>query len=122
MTSARLEKVATARLQSVQMSARKARLVADLVRGRRVEEALAILGAMPNKAALYLQKVIRSSVSNADSRGGVDVDTLVVASISVDEGPTGKRHLARAHGRATPIHKRSCHMTVELGSRPQGDR
>lgn len=91
---------------------RKARLVADLVRGKRVGEALGILQRMPKKAARMLSKSLRSVVANAENTQRVDVDRLYIKRITVDEGPTTKRFLPRAHGRATKLRKRSAHVTV----------
>src|SRR4249920_2205613 len=93
---------------------RKARLVADLVRGKRVGEALGILQRMPKKAARMLSKSLRSVVANAENTQRVDVDRLYIKRITVDEGPTAKRFLPRAHGRATKLRKRSAHVTVVL--------
>ena len=104
------------------VSPQKARLVVDLVRGRRVDEALGLLEYLPKKSAKLLAKVIRSAVANAEDTQRVDVDELYVSRAFVDEGPTSKRFLPRAHGRATPILKRTSHITVVVDERrPQGE-
>lgn len=112
----------SARLRGFRISARKARLVADQIRGRRVEEALALLSLSPKKAAKPIAKLLRSALANAEQRNerdkaGIDVDNLVVKSITVDEGPSMWRIRPRAHGRATWIQKRTSHITVELEER-----
>lgn len=102
------------------LSPQKARLVVDLVRGRRVEEALGILEHLPKKGAKVLAKVIRSAVANAEHTQRVDVDDLYVTKVFVDGGPTQKRFLPRAHGRATPLIKRTSHITVVVDERRSG--
>ncbi len=101
----------------VRMAPRKARLVVDLIRGRGVGDALNVLDYTPKKAARILAKTLRSAVANAESTGDVDVDDLVVKRAFVDEGPTQKRTLPRAQGRATRIFKRSSHFTVVVGEK-----
>jgi len=108
---------ARAKTRYVRIAPRKARLVADLIRGRNVGEALSVLDFTPKKAARILAKTLRSAVANAESSGGVDVDRLYVKTTYVDEGPTQKRTLPRAQGRATRIFKRSSHMTVVVGEK-----
>ena len=98
----------------IRMSPQKARLVADLVRGRAVSEALSILQYTPKSASQHVYKLISSAVANAGSREGVDVDTLYVKEICVDQGPTLKRFRARAMGRGSRILKRTCHIRVVL--------
>ena len=94
------------------ISAQKARLVVDLIRGRRVEQALGILEFTSKKAAGVIAKTVKSAVANAESTQNVDVDQLYVKRAYVDEGPTLKRFMPRAHGRATPIAKRTSHITI----------
>ncbi|GBD27411.1 50S ribosomal protein L22 [bacterium HR30] len=102
----------------VRISPRKLRLVADLVRGKRVEQALHILQFTPKRGARILAKALRSAVANAEQKESrVDVDALIVATVTVDGGPTLKRFLPRAHGRATPIRKRTSHLTVVVSDR-----
>jgi len=104
----------TARLKGARISAQKARLVADQVRGKGVEEALNILTFSPKKAAHLIKKVLNSAIANAEHNEGADVDELKVAVILVDEGVTMKRIMPRAKGRADRISKRSCHITVKV--------
>jgi large subunit ribosomal protein L22 len=96
----------------IRISPQKARLVADLVRGKDVESAITTLRFMPKKAAKLLRKVIESAVANADQNEAIDVDTLYVKSITIDGGPMLKRFRPRAQGRATRILKRTSHITV----------
>ena len=104
----------TAKTKFMRISPRKARLVADLVRGKGVEEALNIL-AFTNKAfAKRLTKLINSAMANAQSNTKMDVDTLWIKRIYVDGGPMLKRFIPRAMGRATMIRKRMSHITVIL--------
>jgi len=101
-----------ARTRFVRISAQKARLVADLIRGRAVGDALNVLDYTPKRAARIIAKTLRSAVANAEDQQNVDVDDLYVKRAFVDEGPTQRRILPRAHGRATRILKRSSHITV----------
>ncbi len=96
----------------VRIAPRKVRLVVDLVRGKRVEEAISILEFVPKSAARVVAKTLRSVVANAQNTQNVDVDRLFIKRVFVDGGPTGKRVISRAQGRATPIRKRTCHVTV----------
>ncbi len=109
-----------ARAKWVHTSARKARLVTDLIRGRSVPEARTILAFSQRAAARDVEKVLRSAVANAESRPDLlwNGDDLVVFAAYVDEGPTLKRWRARARGRAARIRKRTCHITVELVQAP----
>ena len=108
---------ASAKTRYVRIAPRKARLVADLIRGRAVGDALNMLDFTPKKAAKILAKTLRSAVANAENPGNVDVDELFVRGAWVDEGPTQKRSLPRAQGRATRILKRSSHLTVVVGEK-----
>jgi large subunit ribosomal protein L22 len=102
----------------IRISPRKVRLVVDTVRGKSVSQALSILGFTRKKAALPVQKLLKSAVANAVENGGIsDVDTLVIDRIMVDEGPTLKRYMPRARGRATPIRKRTSHIRILLRER-----
>ena len=96
-----------------QSSAQKARLVADQIRGKRVEEALNLLTFSTKKGAHIIKKVLDSAIANAEHNQGPDVDELKVQTIFVDEGPSLKRIMPRAKGRADRIMKRSCHITVK---------
>jgi large subunit ribosomal protein L22 len=98
----------------VGISAQKVRLLADLVRGMPVNDALSTLEYTPKAGSRYVGKLLSSAVANAGAREGVDVDTLFVKTICVDEGPTMKRFRARSMGRGSRILKRSCHITVVL--------
>ena len=100
-----------------QLSAQKARLVVDLIRGKSVETALGILEYTPKRGARMVAKTLRSAVANAEHEQRVDVDALYVKKAFVNEGPTAKRFLPRAHGRATPLFKRTSHITVVVDER-----
>ncbi|MFQ5668431.1 MAG: 50S ribosomal protein L22 [Candidatus Binatia bacterium] len=99
---------------------RKARLVVDLIRGKNVDEALMILDFLPKKAAHMVAKTLKSVIANAENTQRVDVDRLYVRRATVDEGITLKRFLPRAHGRATPVHKRTSHITIVVDERTRG--
>lgn len=101
-------------LRNVRIGPRKARLVADVVRGKPVSTALDTLRVMNRKAAPMLSKLIKSAMANATDRATVDVDRLIVSEVFVDGGYVLKRFLPRAQGRATPLHKRTSHITVKL--------
>ncbi|TQV67316.1 50S ribosomal protein L22 [Exilibacterium tricleocarpae] len=103
-----------AKLRGAQLSAQKARLVANQIRGKHVEEALDILAFSPKKGAAIIKKVLESAIANAEHNEGADVDELKVSTIFVDEGLTMKRIKPRAKGRADRILKRSCHITVKV--------
>jgi len=103
-----------ARLKGVRLSAQKARLVADQIRGKAVEEALLVLTYSPKKGAAIIKKVLNSAIANAEHNEGADVDELKISTIMVDEGTTMKRIMPRAKGRADRILKRSCHITITV--------
>ncbi|OGO92383.1 MAG: 50S ribosomal protein L22 [Coxiella sp. RIFCSPHIGHO2_12_FULL_44_14] len=103
-----------ASLKYARISAQKARLVADQVRGLPVERAIDLLRFSPKKAAVFVKKVVDSAIANAEHNAGMDIDELKIEKIRVDVGPMAKRFSARARGRANRILKRSCHITVEL--------
>ncbi len=103
-----------AKLKGAQISAQKARLVADQVRGKGVEDALDLLTFSNKKAAHIIKKILDSAIANAENNEGADVDELKVSSIYVDEGMTMKRLRPRAKGRADRIFKRSCHITIKV--------
>jgi large subunit ribosomal protein L22 len=98
----------------IRISPQKARLVADTVRGRNVEEAINTLRFMPKKGARILRKVIEAAVANASQNEAIDIDTLYVKTVFIDGGPMLKRIRPRAMGRANRILKRSSHITVVL--------
>jgi large subunit ribosomal protein L22 len=103
-----------AKLRGARISAQKARLVADQVRGKGVEDALDVLSYSNKKAAQIIKKVLDLAIANAENNEGADVDELKVSSIYVDEGMTMKRLRPRAKGRADRILKRTCHITVKV--------
>ncbi len=103
-----------AKLKGARLSAQKARLVADQIRGKSVTEALDVLSFSTKKGAHLMKKVLESAIANAEHNEGADVDELSVARVFVDEGITLKRIKPRAKGRADRIFKRSCHITVAV--------
>ncbi|OPX54733.1 large subunit ribosomal protein L22 [Oceanospirillum multiglobuliferum] len=103
-----------AKLRGARLSAQKARLVADQVRGMPVAKALNLLTFSPKKAAVLIKKVLESAIANAEHNEGADIDELRVSTIFVDEGMTMKRIRPRAKGRADRILKRTCHITVKV--------
>lgn len=102
-------------LKFVRLSPLKARFVADLVRGKKVGEAVNILKFSPQRAARIIKKVLDSAIANAENNLGADVDELKVQAIMIDEGPRMKRTSPRAKGRADQIVKRTSHITVHVG-------
>jgi ribosomal protein L22 len=106
--------VVRASARYVRIAPRKARLIADQVRGMQIEKARALLQFSPRGAAHDIQKLIDSAASNAENNHDLIADEMRVAEITVDEGPTLKRFRPRAQGRATPIHKRTSHIAVAL--------
>jgi len=102
----------------VRISPFKLRLVAGVLSGKKVEEALALLRFLPQRGARISRKIVLSAVANAEQRSQVDVDTLVVKGVQVDGGPSLKRFQARAMGRVNRIRKRSSHITVVLAEGP----
>ena len=109
---------ATAKLRNYRQAPRKVRLVADLVRGKRVEQALALLQTLPKRAALPMQKLIQSAVANATSKGA-NATELVISHIDVGQGIVFKRFMPRARGRASAIRKKTSHITVMLSAKPR---
>ena len=104
-----------ASLRGVRLSAQKGRLVADLVRGKRVDQALNILAFCPKKGAVIVKKVLESAIANAEHNDGADIDALKVKSISVEQGTSLKRFTARAKGRGNRILKQTCHIFLTVG-------
>ena len=98
----------------VRVAPRKARLVADQVRGKHIDDARSLLQFSPRTAADDIAKVIESAAANAEANHDLIGDEMVVHEIRIDEGPTLKRFRPRAMGRATPNHKRTCHISVAL--------
>src|SRR5436305_221788 len=116
MATIEQQRTVRANAKYVRSSARKARLVTDLIRGRSVPEARTILAFSNRAVAKDVDKVLRSAVANAETRPGLhwQGDDLVVVAAYADEGPTLKRWRARARGRVARIRKRTCHITIEL--------
>jgi large subunit ribosomal protein L22 len=106
---------ASATAKYVRGSTRKARLVVQVIRGRPVEEAAALLRFMPQAAAKTVASVLKSATANAENNLNLSADELVVVDARADEGPTMKRWRPRAQGRAFPIHKPMTHITVTVG-------
>jgi large subunit ribosomal protein L22 len=106
---------ATAKLSFIRLSPQKARLVIDMVRGKRVQEALNILKFSPQKAAEIVAKLVSSAVANAEQKGVGDVDRLFVKTIFVDQGPVLRRFMPKGRGSASRIRKPTSHITVVLG-------
>ena len=106
-----------ATLNYTRVGAQKARLVADLIRGKDVSEALKTLKFLNKKSSLLIQKLIKSAVANAEQKKVIDIDNLYVKTIYVDAGPVLKRFTPRAQGRATEIRKKTSHITLLLDER-----
>ena len=106
----------TAQLRGARVSAQKARLVVDQIRGLKVGPALNLLRFSPKDAAQLVKKILESAIANAEDREGLDVDDLKVSTAYVDEGMTLKRVKPRAKGRADRISKRSCHITLKVSA------
>ncbi len=109
--------VSKASLKYTRVSAQKARLVADLVRGKGVSQALKTLQFLNKKSALLILKLVESAVANAEQTNKIDLDRLYVQTITVDQGPVLKRFMPRAQGRAFGIRKKTSHINVVLGER-----
>jgi large subunit ribosomal protein L22 len=106
----------TAIIRGVHISAQKARLVADMIRGKSVAQALNILTFTPKKAADILKKALESAIANAEHNDGADIDELKVTTVYVDKGQSMKRFSARAKGRGNRIEKQTCHIVVKVGA------
>ena len=105
-----------ASLRSARLSAQKGRLVADLIRGKRIDQALNILTFSPKKGAFLIKKVLESAIANAEHNDGADIDELKVKTIFVEKGAVLKRFTARAKGRGDRISKQTCHIYVTVGN------
>jgi len=103
-------------VRGVRLSSDKGRLVADMIRGKKVDQALNILAFTPRKAAGIIKKALESAIANAEHNDGADIDELKVKSIYVEQGATLKRFRARAKGRGNRISKGTCHIYVTVGS------
>jgi large subunit ribosomal protein L22 len=111
---------AKAMAKTVRIAPRKARLVIDLIRGKQVGEAIAILRHTPKGVSPVIEKVVKSAVANAEHNYEMDVERLFISEAFVDEGPTMKRFRPRAMGRASKINKRTSHITVVLSEKKEG--
>ena len=98
----------------VRISSRKVKIVIDLIRGKKVDDALAILMYTPKSAAPVVEKLLNSAIANAENNLSMNRDSLYVAEVYANQGPTLKRYWARSHGRADMIHKRTSHITIVL--------
>jgi large subunit ribosomal protein L22 len=105
-----------ASVRGVRLSVDKGRLVADMIRGKTVGQAINILSFTPKKAALIIKKAVDSAVANAEHNDGADIDELKIKSIYVEQGATLKRFSARAKGRGNRISKPTCHIFVTVGN------
>jgi large subunit ribosomal protein L22 len=103
-------------VRGVRLSADKGRLVADMIRGKKVDQALNILTFTPKKAAIIVKKALESAIANAEHNDGADIDELKVTSIYVEQGASLKRFAARAKGRGNRIVKGTCHIYVTVGN------
>jgi len=106
--------------RQVRVAPRKARLVVDLIRGKQVGEAFAILRNTPKAASPIVEKVLKSAVANAEHNYELEPNNLVVESVFVDEGATMKRFRPRAMGRASRINKRTSHITIIVSEKKEG--
>jgi large subunit ribosomal protein L22 len=108
---------AKAVLRYSRVAPRKARVVANMIRGRDVEEAISLLDFTPRRSARILRKVLHSAIANAEDVGDLDVDTLYVKTITVDQGPTLRRFRPRAQGRAFRVNKKTSHISLVVAER-----
>ena len=104
-----------ATLRGARLSAQKGRLVADLIRGKPVDQAMNILAFTPKKGAGMMKKLLESAIANAEHNDGADIDTLKVKKVFVERGSFLKRFMARAKGRGTRVQKHSCHIYITVG-------
>ena len=112
----------TAKLRGVRLSAQKGRLVADLVRGKKVDQAISLLAFSPKKGAALVKKLLESAIANAEHNDGADIDELKVKSVLVERATVLKRFQARAKGRGFKIIKPTCHIFVVVGDEPAPKR
>jgi large subunit ribosomal protein L22 len=106
--------------RTVRIAPRKVRLVIDLIRGKQVGEAVAILNLTPKAASPIVEKVLKSAMANAEHNYEMDVNSLVITEAFVDEGPTLKRFRPRAMGRASAINKRTSHISIVVSEKKEG--
>ena len=112
--------VAKATAKTVRIAPRKVRLVVDLIRGKSIGEAISILKFTPRAASPAVEKVLMSAIANAEHNYDLDIENLEISAIFVDEGPTIKRFRPRAKGSASPIMKRTSHITVVVSEKKEG--
>lgn len=106
--------------RTVRIAPRKVRLVVDLIRGKQIGEAVAILNHTPKAASIVVEKLLKSAAANAEHNYEMDLNNLFVSEIFVDEGPTLKRFRPRAMGRASAINKRTSHITLVVSEKKEG--
>lgn len=106
--------------KTVRIAPRKVRLVVDLIRGKKIGEAISILKFTPRSASPVVEKVLMSAVANAEHNYDLDIENLVVSEAFVNEGPTMKRFRPRAKGSASPINKRTSHITIVVSENEEG--
>ena len=106
--------------RTVRIAPRKVRLVVDLIRGKQIGEAVAILRHTPKTASPVVEKVLKSAIANAEHNYELDVNNLIITEAFVDEGPTLKRFRPRAMGRASAINKRTSHITIVVSEKKEG--
>ena len=106
--------------KTVRIAPRKVRLVVDLIRGKQVGEAVAILKHTPKAASLVVEKLLMSAAANAEHNYELDANNLIISKVFVDEGPTLKRFRPRAMGRASAINKRTSHITIVVSEKKEG--
>ncbi|MDP3988918.1 MAG: 50S ribosomal protein L22 [bacterium] len=111
--------MAIAILRKYRQSPRKVRLLADLIRGKKVAEAKTLLQFANKRASCPVSKLLDSAIANASHNEGMKADRLIVKEVRVDEGPTMKRWMPRAQGRATPINKRTSHVQIVVAEETQ---
>ena len=115
-----MQQEAKAIARTVRIAPRKFRLVVDLIRGKQVGEAIAILKHTPKAASPVVEKVLNSAIANAEHNYDLDVNNLVISKVFVDEGATLKRFRPRAQGRASAINKRTSHITIVVSEKKEG--
>lgn len=106
--------------RTVRIAPRKVRLVVDLIRGKQIGEAVAILNHTPKAASIVVEKLLKSAAANAEHNYEMDLNDLIISEVFVDEGPTLKRFRPRAMGRASAINKRTSHITLVVSDKKEG--
>ena len=113
--------MATAKLSHIRIAPRKMRVIANLIRGQKVDQAIHSLRFLEKAGSREFFKLLVSAVANAEDQGDGDVDALVVKTVTVDQGPVLRRWRPRAHGRATPVKKKTSHVFVEVAAAQGGE-